>query len=295
MCHMNNWKFARTLLLFTVSILLFESCKPEQPEDEETYDVLPVIYAPGCYVQSILDDQSNPMAAFTAPALYPQYPETYIQVDPVTGDILHTYEYKYYYNTSNNLARIDTAYHYYGEFYVTWSDMKLFYYTELGDQDRLDSVEVYVPDTMMDDGKAKKGTLYYERNNLDLVDSVYYEDNPSYNGYYIYDNYTIVYQYDNLGNIVRIEDLNYNNTLTYYEEYVLSPYYQSNYFYLECTELAEASKYAPYQTTAWYQGTGTYVYHYDYQTNEHNFIVEQDLISNGDTIVLKWFNYTCVD
>lgn len=281
--------------LFTLALFSLQSCKPEEQEEEQTYDVLPVIIAPGCYVQSIVDDQFNPMVAFTAPNLYPQYPESVVEVDPVTGDILHSYDYKYSYNANTNLARIDTVYHYYGEFYVTWSDMKLFFYTETGTYSRLDSVEMYVPDALMEDGRAKKGTLYYERNNLGLVDSVYYEDNPSYNGYFLYDNYTIVYQYDNLENIIRIENLDYNNSLTYYEEYVLSPYYQPNYFYLECTDLAEASKQAPYQTTAWYQGTGTYVYHYDYAINEHNYIIEQDLISNGDTTVLKWFNYTCVD
>ncbi len=142
---------------------------------------------------------------------------------------------------------------------------------------------------------ALKGTRIYNYDDQGTLVSEEYFDYPDNDAGNLYDEYLIQYNYDPNGQLIEFNYFNYADQLTYYEKYELTNYFQPNIKVVENPMLVKAKLYAPKKLTVPAVTGGIYVYDYLYQTNEHNYIVEQSLIGlAGDTSLLKLITYECI-
>lgn len=290
------------LLLFCLYIIT-PSCKKEPEPDPTPYyfDSLPYLNGNGCYIKTIINDQLKPRFTYYYLESNPTLIDYYYEHDPITGNVMNTYRYKYSPNILGGV-KIDTVFHYLGDIWQypagSFYTATVFYYSlhELDEPERMDSALVYVFSTDELYPFEFKGTRYFGYRDDGLLEYETYFDDINYSTGSFYDNYTIEYTYYPNKQLKRFDYYNYNNELTYFEEYELSDFLQPNIKVVEVPALVKAKLYAPKKTTVKaFGGAGTYTYNYTYQTNQYNYIVEQSMInSSGDTSLLYLFTYDCI-
>ncbi len=291
-------KIIKTLLIFIMAGIA-SGCSENEDiiEDKD-----PVIIGDGCYIKSILNDKAAPLFSYYYLEESPSILDFYYEHDPLSSVITNTYSYRYSPASIAGL-RIDSVFHYTGDFYQygpgEFSSLTVYYYTSYGNSsDVIDSANVYVSTNVPEEPFGLKGTIYYEYDSNGLLETETYYDNENYVPGTFYDNYQIQYFYDSNSQLIEWKYFNYDDKMSYYEKYELTTYFQPSIKVVVNPELVKSNLYAPAKLTvpAYLNGglNGTYTYEYQYQVNEHNYIVEQSLLMEGaNTEFLKLITYDC--
>ncbi len=288
------------LLVFGISLAFFPTaCSEDETPDP---DKSPVTTGDGCYLKNILNDKAAPLFSYFYLEESPSILDFYYEHDPLSSVITNTYSYRYSPASIAGL-RIDSVFHYIGDFYVygpgDFSSLTVYYYTSYGNSfDVIDSANVYVNTYVPEEPFGLKGTIYYEYESNGLLETETYYDNEDYSQGSFYDNYQIQYFYDSNAQLIEWKYFNYDDKMTYYEKYELTTYFQPSIKVVVNPELVKSNLYAPAKLTvpAYLNGglNGTYTYKYQYQVNEHNYIVEQSLLTDGGNAeFLKLLTYDC--
>jgi len=287
------------LLLFILIVSVPFSCSED---DTPVKEIIPEVTGDGCYIKSILNDRAAPLFSYFYKEESPSILDFYYEHDPLSSVITNTYSYRYSPASVAGL-RIDSVFHYVGDFYMygpgEFSSLTVYYYTSYGNSfDVIDSANVYVPTYIAEEPFGLKGTIYYAYDSNGLLDTETYYDYEDYSPGTFYDNYQIQYFYDSNSQLIEWKYFNYDDKMTYYEKYELTTYFQPSIKVVVNPELVKSNLYAPAKLTvpAYLNGglNGTYTYEYQYQVNEHNYIVEQSLITGGSNPeFLKLITYDC--
>jgi len=290
-------KIIKFLLVITMVILPF-GCSEDEPVKEEIAEII----GDGCYIKSIINDKASPLFSYYYLEKSPSILDFYYEHDPLTSVITNTYSYRYSPASIAGL-RIDSVFHYIGDFYQygpgEFSSLTVYYYTSYGKSyEVIDSANVYVNTYVPEEPFGLKGTIYYEYDSMGLLETETYYDNEDYTPGTFYDNYQIKYFYDPNTQLIEWKYFNYDEKMTYYEKYELTTFFQPSIKVVVNPELVKSNLYAPLKLTvpAYLNGglNGTYTYEYQYQVNEHNYIVEQSLlVDGGNAEFLKLLTYDC--
>ena len=280
------------LLLSLLFSVFFSSCKKEEEEPEVPNEIIvaPNIVPAGCFVQSILAENFNPVKKFKYSELLPSILEEYSTYDEISGDVLRTYRFTYTLLTEIDEVQIDTIFQYFGEYQFGNLFFAAFvhYYHDIDGYNQLDSVQRFYYVTA--DSVALQGTSYLNYNDYGYM---FLENYLPANGAY-WETYSILYAYDFDGNVEMWEASDYQDNVYYSEHYILTDYIQPNTLEFINQELKNGFLHPPQQTIVYSSWTGTYTYNYLYTVNDSNYIIQQDVIlQNNDTVAAKLYTYNC--
>ncbi len=299
-------KFTNSFIaLAFVLPLLFSSCGDDNDEiiDDDPLDSL-IIDSELCRVQSIINSSLKNVFTYQYLLDYPELLDYYYEHDPLSGQVKESHKFIYG-SASGNKVRVDTSFYYIGDLFLYSENQFVtahsYHYTNYGsNNDRVDSVMVFVYTNIPEEPFGHKGTIYYEYDGETLLISEIYEDNPDYLPGTAADNYEILYIYDNRGRLTEWTYFNFEDKITYYEKYELTDYYKPNYKFTVIPQLAWANRFAPSKLTLpkYVNGgiAGTSEYNYRYQVNDKDYIVEKVVIYEpGVEELLELITYECRD
>ncbi len=290
------------VIAFAVPVI-FNSCSND---DDEIIDDNPlrdlIIDSELCRVQKVINANLKNVFTYQYLPKYPELLDFYYEYDPLSGQVKASHKYIYG-PASGGRVRVDTSFYFIGDLYMfpagQFVNAYVYHYTNYGDGfDRLDSVEVFFYTGFEDEPFGHKGTIYYEFNEKDLLETEFYLDRVDTDAGNFRDNYGIEYTYDTKGRLTEWNYYNFEDRLTYYEKYELTDYLKPNYKFTVIPQLAWANRFAPSKLTVpRYVGSaisGTSVYNYRYQVNSKKYIVEKVVIfSPGVEQVLELITYEC--